>query len=421
MNIFFDLDGTLFQTALCSIHAIDQLRSELGLMPLSADQIICHIGKNTNDFLTALFPEKPLLDDQKERYRFLEQTEVRTNGTLFPDAKELLADLKAQGHTLYICSTGSPEYIKLVLETTNILSYFTDLFSTKHCSSKKQFIKELLASSESFNRQPSIFIGDTSSDIQAGLANHLPTIAACYGYDPQGLSDATFFAHNLKEVSYAINKCALFYQLYAKITQKAGKIIGINGVDTSGKTMLTHEFSRFLCALGVKNQIIHIDDFHNPSSIRSQGENEIDAYLKNAFDYPKLIQEVLDPITTDAYFDKTITCLNLDTDKYEVPVTLSITPDTIVLIEGVLLFRPPLDHYFDMKIFIDISFEEVLRRARQRDVPKYGEAFLQKYDKKYIPVQKYYLNKFQPQAICDIVIDNEDYHHPKLMQRSNSF
>jgi uridine kinase len=82
--------------------------------------------------------------------------------------------------------------------------------------------------------------------------------------------------------------------------------------------------------------------------------------------------------------------------------------------EGVLLFRPPVDEYLDGRIYLHISFEEVLERANMRDVPKHGEAFLKKYIDKYIPVQKRYIEEFKPREHSDIVIDNSDYRYPKI-------
>jgi uridine kinase len=81
-----------------------------------------------------------------------------------------------------------------------------------------------------------------------------------------------------------------------------------------------------------------------------------------------------------------------------------------------LLLRPPLSDYFDSKIFIHIDFDEMLKRAEKRDVPKYGIVFLQKYINKYIPVQKQYLQEHRPQINCDILIDNTDYLCPKIIK-----
>ena len=87
-----------------------------------------------------------------------------------------------------------------------------------------------------------------------------------------------------------------------------------------------------------------------------------------------------------------------------------------MLIEGVLLFRPALMEYFDAKIYLDIPFEEVLRRAAERDVPQYGDAILDKYVRKYIPVQRKYIEEWKPQENADILICNEDYRRPVIVK-----
>jgi uridine kinase len=86
-----------------------------------------------------------------------------------------------------------------------------------------------------------------------------------------------------------------------------------------------------------------------------------------------------------------------------------------VILEGVLLYREPINEYFDCRIFLDISFEEVIKRASLRDVPKYGTKFLEKYKQKYIPIQQWYLEKYKPKEISNCVIDNADYNCPKFI------
>ena len=69
---------------------------------------------------------------------------------------------------------------------------------------------------------------------------------------------------------------------------------------------------------------------------------------------------------------KTVYCLNLDTDQ---AVKMSgITELTTALSFFVgrefCLFREPLVEYLDYRIFLEIGFDEVLRRAAIRDVPE---------------------------------------------------
>lgn len=210
------------------------------------------------------------------------------------------------------------------------------------------------------------------------------------------------------------------FELYSKITEKlvvSGKnIIGINGIDTSGKTKFSEEYAGFLGSEGYQCVVIHIDDFHNPLEIRRSGDNEIDAYYDHAFNYVQLIQEILEPLQQHGCIDKDILCLNVDTDIYENTIHYKIDSDTVVLLEGVLLFRPPLLAYLDGRIFLHIDFDEMMKRARIRDIPKYGEAFMQKYINRYLPVQERYLKEYKPNINCDILIDNSDYEHPSIKQ-----
>ena len=96
--------------------------------------------------------------------------------------------------------------------------------------------------------------------------------------------------------------------------------------------------------------------------------------------------------------------LDLLTDKYEVVREYSFARDTIVIFEGVFLFRPELSPYIDFKVFLDVPFDESKRRAEERDVPIYGKEVLEKYDSKYLTAQRKYLNEFPPERTADIVI-----------------
>lgn len=410
-KIIFDLDGTLYQTKATILNAVNESLKEFNL-PLINESILCSlIGKTTDDFLREIINENIDFDSFKKVLRKNEHRLVKETAVLFPDIVKLLEELSSRGYKLNICSNGSEEYINLVLETTSINKYFTNIYSSKNFINKSECIKQIIDTSD-FNA----VVGDTMIDIEAATNNNIVSIGAAYGYgDINDISKATFIAENPLEIADKIIQAELFYTLENELIKKnKSKIIGINGVDTSGKTTFTNYFSKYLSHVGIKNTVVHIDDFHNPSSIRSQGDNPIDAYYNNAFNYNQLINELLEPLKTYQSINKTICCLNLDTDKYENYINYNIDSDTVVLIEGVLLFRSPLNDYLDDKIFINIDFDEVLNRALIRDVPKYGLQFLDKYKNKYIPIQKKYIAEWEPFKNSSIVIDNNNYNRPVL-------
>ena len=107
--------------------------------------------------------------------------------------------------------------------------------------------------------------------------------------------------------------------------------------------------------------------------------------------------------------------MDLNSDTFILKRKYDISEQTIVLLEGVLLYRQPLEDLIDFKIFLDIDFDEVLRRATVRDVPKYGSQFLEKYRKKYIPIQQWYLSSCDPKGKSDIVVDNSNPRCPLLI------
>jgi len=385
--------------------------NELGIPHTEDKRIIESIGRPMDAFLRNILPDDIAPEDVREKFHLYENQAIREHGTLFPGIADALNRLAAEGHILTVCSNGSNEYIELVLLTTGIRKLFQNVCTASQHESKAKLVSEILKHDEQ-----AAFIGDSFDDIEAGLRNKIPAIAAMYGYgNKEYLKTATFTVSEPGEIIGCIHQLAVFAQIVTQLIKNGSRILGINGIDTSGKTIFTDSFSLYLRSLGYQCAVIHIDDYHNPIEIRRQGANEIDAYYDNAFNYKQLTEEILEPLRRVGTIDKDVLCLNLDTDKYENIIHYYIDGETIVLLEGVLLFRPPILNYLDGKIYIYIDFDELLNRARERDVPKYGEAFLQKYIDKYIPIQKRYLEEFKPQAYCDIYIDNNDYLYPRIL------
>jgi phosphoglycolate phosphatase len=186
-------------------------------------------------------------------------------------------------------------------------------------------------------------------------------------------------------------------------------VLGINGVDASGKTIFAEALRAYLEHCGYQTQMLHMDDFHNPKEIRYK-DTSPEGYIDYAFDLNGLHSIITE--TKRNGIDKEFLVLDLDLDTYTKKLTVRTTRNTIIILEGVLLYRPPINNLIDYRIFLDIDFIEVLKRVTIRDVPKYGAEFLNKYRERYIPAQKIYLQKFNPEQLCDLVIDNNNYNKP---------
>ncbi len=413
----FDLDGTLYEAHRTASAAANAALEELGLPPVSVEFIQEIIGEMMDGFCRLIAPslsqeERRLLADSVRRR---ERELIPTHGRLFEGVRSMLQQFIDMGYVLAICSNGSREYVDTVVKCFGIEMFFTHYSCREPGRTKSQAVGDLLVG---VKPEYAVMIGDSKFDFIAAKDNALPCIAAAYGYGAADLTQADFVAQCAREITGLAARCEIFAAIeLACGCRAAGKplIIGVNGVDTSGKTQFSNALEQFLRHRGHHTQVIHLDDFHNPRAIRTSGEDENQSYIDHAFNLQRLETELLDPISTCGAVDVELDLLDLDSDTVTNRKRYAVTSNTIVIVEGMLLFRPPIDQYFDLRVFLHIGFDEVLRRAEVRDVPLYGPEFLDRYRRKYIPIQQQYLAKWQPMERGDFVIDNTDYGHPKLI------
>jgi uridine kinase len=193
-------------------------------------------------------------------------------------------------------------------------------------------------------------------------------------------------------------------------------IIGINGIDASGKTQFTIKLEKFLTFHSVEVQVIHLDDFQNPKRIRYVGSDEPLNYYQKSFDFNLLRKKLLQPIQQGQSLSFRMTHLDIITDTYSIEKIYKIGNDSVVILEGVFLFRPELIGFLDYKIFLDISFEEAKKRIIDRDVIRFGNEVIEKIDRKYHPAQRKYLHECKPKEVADMVINNMDWSNPIITQ-----
>ncbi|WP_433161068.1 hypothetical protein [Kribbella sp. CA-247076] len=98
---------------------------------------------------------------------------------------------------------------------------------------------------------------------------------------------------------------------------------------------------------------------------------------------------------------------------------LRAADDAILLADGVFLQRPELDDCWELRVYVDITFDEVLRRGTARDQQwmSSAEAAEQRYRTKYIPGERLYVDQVRPQTRAQVLVDNQDPANPVLTFR----
>jgi uridine kinase len=199
--------------------------------------------------------------------------------------------------------------------------------------------------------------------------------------------------------------------------------VAIDGRCASGKTVLADELASILAVNNLEVLRPSVDGFHHTRERRyRKGEYSAAGYYEDAWDYEAVIRLLLGPLSGDVF---PVLCRqvarDVRTDMPDIAQPVSVGTNTVLLFEGLFLFRHELDRYWDFRILVDIDAATSLRRAIERDTGLVGPAeFVQrKYELRYGPAWQMYVDAEHPETKADVIIDNRDLQSPKLIPSRN--
>lgn len=143
--------------------------------------------------------------------------------------------------------------------------------------------------------------------------------------------------------------------------------IAVDGIDCAGKTTFADGLGTLLQA-----ERLCIDDFLRPADERRRREFSAEGYYHDSHDYARFRAATL------------------------------AAPSPLVA-DGIFLQRPELDDLWDLRIWLDISFEDALARALVRDAGRMDDV-RGRYERRYFPGQRLYLQEVDPKSRADIVV-----------------
>jgi phosphoglycolate phosphatase len=203
-TIIFDLDGTLADSAILTMLALQVAAPKYGLpMPPEAS-VKRAIGYANPEFYHILFPGEPC-EAVLALGEFVEQEELRIlpsvcEKLLFEGCKETLLHLHARGLHLYIASTGDQNHVYSILEGTGIIALFDRIACGR--PDKIAMLHELSAQR---NKNGYMMIGDMRKDYEAARANGILSVGACYGYCNKEKTNFDLYVDAPSEI---LNLCA---------------------------------------------------------------------------------------------------------------------------------------------------------------------------------------------------------------------
>ena len=187
-----DLDGTMLHTAPDFHLAVNRMRAELDLAPISVDTIINFVGKGTENLMRRVLGVDFGPEETERRFEqalgSYQQHYLAINGdysSIYPGVLEGLDALRNKGIRL-ACVTNKPiGFAVPLLEKKGLHQYFEVIYGGDSLPKKKPDPFPLLQVCTDFGLQPAqvVAIGDSSNDAQAARAAGCKVLTVPYGYN----------------------------------------------------------------------------------------------------------------------------------------------------------------------------------------------------------------------------------------------
>lgn len=184
-NIMFDLDGTLTDSKIGLVNAVEYAVRKMGLEPLPSAVVEKFLGPP----LFGSFERHCGMDKETARIAVSYFREYYADKGIFENepyggVEELLMALKASGYRLFVATSKPTVSALKVCAHFDIDRYFIEILGSEMDGSiiEKRDIIGILMARHGLARSHTLMIGDRENDIAGGRSNGLDTVAVGYGY-----------------------------------------------------------------------------------------------------------------------------------------------------------------------------------------------------------------------------------------------
>lgn len=189
--VFFDLDGTLADTAPDLGGALNRVRIEEGCAALELDVLRRVTSQGVRGLLRVGFgiaPGDPTYAPLAARVLAHYSESLCVGTRLFGGVAELLADIESSGMRWGVVTNKAARFTIPVMNGLGLLYRAASVVSGDSAPQPKPAAAPLLLACAIAGANPSrcMYIGDDLRDVQAGRACGMTTVAVRYGYHGDG-------------------------------------------------------------------------------------------------------------------------------------------------------------------------------------------------------------------------------------------
>ncbi len=169
-------------------------------------------------------------------------------------------------------------------------------------------------------------------------------------------------------------------------------LLAIDGACCAGKTTLAQALASKLGA-----PVFHIDDFYLPFARRTPQRLQMPG---GHIEWERLEQQVLGPAAQGVSLVYQAYDAHNDSWRAE----RKISPQKIYIVEGTYSLLPPLEKYYDYKVFLKLDTGSQYRRLQKRESKEKLIGFINR----WIPEEERYFRDYCTGSCANLVFDTSD-------------
>jgi phosphoglycolate phosphatase len=195
--VIFDLDGTLVDTAPDLMHATNHVLAGLGRRAISMDEVRAFVGHGAKALIarglaaTGGLPQGFDIEPAYAQFVRYYGDNIAGGSTVFPGLLALLDRLAANGFALGVCTNKLEGLSVKLIAALGMTHYFGAVVGPDTIGIAKPDARPYLETLRRLGveRENSLMVGDSETDILTARAAGVPVLAVPFGYTPRPVSE----------------------------------------------------------------------------------------------------------------------------------------------------------------------------------------------------------------------------------------
>ena len=195
----------------------------------------------------------------------------------------------------------------------------------------------------------------------------------------------------------------------ARIRESRSVVVGLSGIDGAGKGYLAGQIEAHLAQHAVPSAILNLDGWLNLPEKRFSETAPAKNFYENAIRFDEFFSQLVMPLRDGRSVQLVADLVSETATEYR-KHAYDFKSVSVIVVEGIFLFKAAYRQFFDLAVWIDCSFPTALARAINRGQEGLSPAkTIAAYERIYFPAQTIHFAQDQPRENADLIIENDSY------------